>query len=117
MSSVAFPDPTWQDPERIPVEQIPALLGQLEEYQAALWLRMVVTPKLTLVLPSSAPLLTVAHVAERLGLTQARVYQLIRTGELPSVAVGKKYRRVSPVDLDAWIKAQTRGAPRPATSR
>jgi excisionase family DNA binding protein len=101
----------WADAASVPVEQIPALLGAVEAYRAHLWQRMTAPPRLDLVsnAQSSPPLLTAAQAAERLGVTTARVYQLIRTGELPSVPIGK-YKRIAPVALDAWVSARQQAA-------
>lgn len=48
-------------------------------------------------------LLTASEVAERLGVPKGYVYELIRRGELPSVQVGAKYRRVRPAALRQWL--------------
>jgi excisionase family DNA binding protein len=48
-------------------------------------------------------LLTIPEVAERLRHGRTRVYQLIRSGRLPSVVVGPRARRVRESDLTAFI--------------
>jgi len=48
------------------------------------------------------PLLTIPEVAARLGVKPGRVSELIRSGQLPCVNVGK-YRRVRPATLRAWL--------------
>lgn len=47
-------------------------------------------------------LLTAREVAERLGVRPSAVYELARTGGLPTVKVGK-YVRISPVALRQWL--------------
>jgi excisionase family DNA binding protein len=55
------------------------------------------------------PFLTVAEVAERLGRTPTRCYQLARAGELPVVEVGG--RLVVPVAaLEQWLREKTESA-------
>jgi excisionase family DNA binding protein len=48
-------------------------------------------------------LYTIPEVAERLRHGRTRVYQLIRSGRLPSVVVGPRARRVRESDLQAFI--------------
>jgi excisionase family DNA binding protein len=50
-------------------------------------------------------LYTVPEVCERLRHGRTRVYQLIRTGRLPSVVVGPRARRVRESDLTAFISS------------
>jgi excisionase family DNA binding protein len=106
------------DPERVPVEHIPAVLGEVEAYKAALWLRLVMPSSRAGAVDAqpSAPLLTVAQVAERLGVTKARVYELGRCGEVPSVRIGKLVRFRS-ADLDRYIESNQHGAARPTGRR
>lgn len=53
----------------------------------------------------AAEALTVAEVETRLGVSHWMVYQLIRSGELPSVRMGR-LRRVLAEDLDAYLRRQ-----------
>jgi excisionase family DNA binding protein len=48
-------------------------------------------------------LLTVPEVAERLRLSRSAVYQLLMSGQLPSLKFGKA-RRVSESELDGFIR-------------
>jgi excisionase family DNA binding protein len=48
-------------------------------------------------------LLTIEEAGERLGVSRARVYELFKRDELPSVYVGR-LRRVLESDLDAFIE-------------
>lgn len=52
---------------------------------------------------STAPkvLLTVEEAAERLQIGRTTLYQLIRTGAITSVRIGR-LRRLRPADLDAY---------------
>lgn len=52
--------------------------------------------------PASQPLLKVREAAELLGLRERRVWQLIADGELESVQVGSRSRRVAPAAVDAY---------------
>lgn len=47
-------------------------------------------------------LLTVPQAARTLGVSRARLYELIRQRIIPSVALGRQ-RRISPVSLQAFI--------------
>lgn len=48
-------------------------------------------------------LITVKEVAERLAVSSRTVYRLIESGDLPSIQVGPKSRRVSEADLEAFL--------------
>jgi excisionase family DNA binding protein len=48
-------------------------------------------------------LLRIPEVCERLNHGRTRTYELIRSGQLPSVVVGPRARRVRESDLDAFI--------------
>jgi excisionase family DNA binding protein len=69
---------------------------------------------------ASLPLLTVREVAERLRLSAAAVYEMIRTGKLLSIRIGPRRGaiRVRVEDVDACIESaeQVVSAPR-TTSR
>ena len=47
-------------------------------------------------------LLRIPEVAARLDITEARAYELARTGALPAVRIGRQLR-VDPAALRAWI--------------
>ena len=49
------------------------------------------------------PFLTATQVAYRLHLSRSRVYNLMQTGTIPTVHIGKS-RRIRPQDLDAYIE-------------
>ena len=53
-------------------------------------------------------LLTAAQVAERLNVSVQRVYELARTGRLPSIRIGRQVR-IDPVQLADWLR--TGGTP------
>lgn len=57
-------------------------------------------PKDVPVVPSSL-LLTVEQAARRLGVGRTLMYELLRTGQVPSVRVGR-LRRIRPSDLAAY---------------
>lgn len=48
-------------------------------------------------------LLRVEQVGDRLNLSRARVYELIASGDIPSVTIGRS-RRVRADVLEAWIE-------------
>jgi excisionase family DNA binding protein len=48
-------------------------------------------------------LLRIPDVCERLNHGRTRVYQLLASGQLPSVVIGPRARRVRESDLDAFI--------------
>ncbi len=50
-------------------------------------------------------LLTVAEVADILGISKVKVYELLKQG-LPSVKIGGA-RRIQPEKLQAWIERQS----------
>lgn len=57
-------------------------------------------------------MLTVAQIADRLGLCRMTIYRLINAGRLPAVKVGKSYR-ISERDFKAYLKgARTNGGSR-----
>lgn len=56
--------------------------------------------------------LTTAEVAERLGVTRARILALIRAGRLPTVRAGPLHL-IEPADLDL-VKVRKSGRPWPA---
>jgi excisionase family DNA binding protein len=51
-------------------------------------------------------LLRIDTAAERLSVSRATLYRLIRRGELPTVRIGSAVR-VSTVALERWLAAQT----------
>ena len=55
--------------------------------------------------PEQQLLLTPEQAANRLALSRTRVYQLISTGELPSLKIGRA-RRIVAADLGAWVSNQ-----------
>jgi excisionase family DNA binding protein len=54
-------------------------------------------------------LLTVQQVIERLHLSRSSVYELISSGEIPSLKIGRA-RRVSEDDLDRFIAERIAGS-------
>jgi excisionase family DNA binding protein len=63
------------------------------------------SPNLAKAETARRPLLKVVEVAEALGLSQNKVYELLAGGELPSIKIDKS-RRVRQEDLDAFIEAR-----------
>jgi excisionase family DNA binding protein len=56
----------------------------------------------------TATTVPVAEAARRLGLGRTKVNELISSGDLPSVLVGKR-RLLRPADLEAFAAAQSNG--------
>lgn len=52
-----------------------------------------------------SPLLKVKEVADRLSVGISTVYRLIRSGEIPSINIGRLLR-IDQEDLELYIKAQ-----------
>ena len=107
------------DPKRaadLRAEDIPAVLGALEQVRAALWARMLRAPTPVARDPDgSEQLLTVAEIATELRFTLSYVYDAVRRGQLSAVRKGK-YVRIRRADLKAWLDGfSSRGLdPRPA---
>jgi excisionase family DNA binding protein len=99
------------DPQRateLCCDQIPALLGALEQVRAALWIQMVRAAEPVEREAASAAgheLLTVPDAAAELRFTRGYVYEAVRRGELPAVRKGK-YIRLRREDLEAWLRGQ-----------
>ena len=53
-------------------------------------------------------LLRPAEAADALGISRSRLYQLIKDGEIPSVAIGRS-RRIRPEALAAWVDRHAEG--------
>jgi hypothetical protein len=76
----------------IPPAEIPRLIGDAEALKARLWARLQeCTASATAARPvqngnGSHRLLTAGQAAERLDVTLARLYELVRTGTLPAVS-------------------------------
>ena len=49
-------------------------------------------------------LLTIPAVAERLGISTRKTWQLISQGQLPAVHIGLRSTRIAEVDLEAFIE-------------
>jgi len=47
--------------------------------------------------------LTVADVAKRLGVSQPFVRTEVRAGRLHAVRVGRRFFRITPADVEAWL--------------
>jgi excisionase family DNA binding protein len=61
--------------------------------------------------PLVAPaLMTVDLAASYLACSRSQLYKLLLSGEIPSIVIGRKFRRVAQKSLDAWIERQTGGA-------
>lgn len=62
-------------------------------------------------------LLKVRDVCERTQLSRTTVYELITSGQLPSVTLGLgRVRRVRESDLDAWIRRHAESGTPAATT-
>ena len=110
------------DPRRVAelrVEEIPPLLGVMEELRALLWARMIRTPTALAADAgdSNDELLTVPEVAAQVKFTTAYVYEAVRRHELAAVRKGK-YVRIRRGDLTAWLEGRrSRGLDRSTPTR
>ena len=92
----------------VPPEAVPPLMAQCAALQSALAARLATVPPVSFPPPSAQDterLLTVPEVAEVLGVHPSSVYELARSGKLPTVRVGK-YVRIAPSALREWLAAQ-----------
>lgn len=78
----------------VPREEIPQLIADLAHVQAALMARLA-TPEL-------GNILTAQEVAERFQLSVQKVYEMARTGEIPSRKMGGLVR-FSERELTQWF--------------
>lgn len=53
-------------------------------------------------------LLKVPQVAKMLGVSQPTVWRMIARGELDSILVGARSRRISPVAVDEYLKSHSK---------
>jgi excisionase family DNA binding protein len=86
----------------VPLSELPALLGTLERAKALGWGRLLAVPSNG---QGEGELLTVPEVAERLKLSEYRVYEMIRQGVLKSVHLGKSVR-VRPSAVAEYLAQQ-----------
>ena len=56
-------------------------------------------------------LLSPVQAAKRLGISRAQLYVLMKQGEIPTLWIGRS-RRITPGDLDAFVKRKQREARR-----
>lgn len=52
-------------------------------------------------------LLTIEEAARWLRIGRSKAYALVKAGELPSVAIGQRQRRVPALALRAWVQHHT----------
>lgn len=92
--------------DRVAVDQLPAILGELERLKMVVWQR-VMPPQSKEVLSAPKPgLLSIPQVAMRLNIPESRAYELARRqGGLPVIRIGK-YLRVDPTALEGWLSGQ-----------
>ena len=56
----------------------------------------------------TGPLLHAIDVAERLSIGLSKAYELLATGAIPSIRIGKSVR-VDPDALEAWLRSRMAG--------
>ncbi len=83
----------------VPIGQLPALLGAVEQIKAAGWTRIL---QVTEQAGEKDELLTIPEVAQRLKISTYRGYELAREGRVKSVRFGKSVR-VKASDLASYI--------------
>ncbi len=101
------------EPQRmaeVPPEALPPLMAQCAALQSALAARLAAVKPDTPPQPTQEPerLLTVPQVAELLGVHPSCVYEVARSGKLPTVRVGK-YVRIAPSALREWLAQHKKG--------
>lgn len=64
-------------------------------------------PTVPLVAPA---LMTVDQAASYLAMSRTQLYKLLLEEEIPSIVLGRKFRRIARKSCDAWIERQTGGA-------
>ena len=57
--------------------------------------------------------LTVKQIAEHLQLSEAKVYALARSGEIPGKKIGSQWR-FDVAEVDEWVRTQDPNTPAPA---
>jgi excisionase family DNA binding protein len=62
--------------------------------------------------PTNPALLTVAGAAAELSISTRSAWRLIRSGELPSLVVARRLRRVATSDIEVYIALQREGSRR-----
>ncbi len=90
----------------VPLEGMPALLGELERIKVLLWIRLNNRTDDDSV--DDGRLLTAKQAAEYLKVPRAYVYELARRGELPSVRLGERYVRFTARALSELAAAPAR---------
>jgi hypothetical protein len=59
-----------------------------------------------LVAPEVRPLLNVPEVARRLNISVKGCWNIVRSGDLPSVVIGEGRRMIEPAALDSYIASR-----------
>jgi excisionase family DNA binding protein len=99
---------------RVPVdalspEEIPAVLGEVEELRAVLWRMMLAAPVTPPSDATAMALLTIPEVASALRFSRGHVYELVRRGDIPAVRQGRTVR-VTAQALAEWKTTHRTGA-------
>ena len=88
-----------------PLEDLPEILGELERTRAALWLRMLPSSDREICAGQVSPaLMTVSEVARILRFSCGHVYELVRTGALTAIRIGRAVR-IPAEALSKWQAA------------
>lgn len=90
------------DAASVPLNEIPITLARIEAVKVTLWARMLAPAPPPTAASPTITLLTVPEVAKQLRVTRARVYELLRSGDLPCTTVGR-YKRIAPAALAGWL--------------
>lgn len=54
----------------------------------------------------SRPLLTIPQAASKLGIKDRKMEQMVRSGEIASVAIGDRSRRIEQAEIDRYVAAR-----------
>jgi excisionase family DNA binding protein len=83
---------------RASARELPTIIGELERAKASAYQRLLPSQGGT----QGSDYLTIIEVATRLRLSRARVYELVRCGDLRSVTWGRRGTRIRRADLEEW---------------
>ena len=92
----------------LPTQMLPTVIAKLQSLTMELLLRFLDETLRTVTAPLSASLelFTVEEAARMMKVPTSHVYDLVRTGQLPHIRVGKKYIRIPIAAFHDWLAHQ-----------
>ena len=95
---------------KLPANQLPEAIGQLEAAKAAAWARLVLPARQAHVVPNGdGALLDVKEAAAQLGVSTAYLYREVRAHRLPFARRMGRRLRFDPVAMARWIRRHPAG--------